>query len=165
MLNFIRKKLKNLLKNCRKVAILAIGNPLRRDDAVGIFIGERLKENENMFFDVFISYQSPEAFLFKIIDGPYSHVIILDGIDAKLPPGEILILTGKEITGREPLTTHTLPIKMLVDLIEKNGKRTIIVGVQIKDRSLKTGLTKAVKESAEKIITSLLEILSQKEKF
>ena len=115
MEKFSSVRLSNLIKQANKIAVVAMGNEISGDDAVGVLIGEELLKSESIKADIYIAYQSPEAYLMKLLNEDYSHIIFIDAIDAGKKPGEIYLVNPNEIIN-EKLSTHRFPLKLLLEI-------------------------------------------------
>lgn len=157
---FDRDVLFTFIKNAKKLAIVAIGNELSGDDAIGVIIGEELLRDSGLMADIFIAYQSPEAYLMKLIEGKYTHVLFIDGIEADASPGEIFFVEPKEIIS-EQLSTHRFPLKLLLEILLKEGLRVLFIGIQVKKRGVGVDITDEVKSAGEYLIRELRNMLKK----
>jgi len=151
-------KLSNLIKQANKIAVVAMGNEISGDDAVGVLIGEELLKSESIKADIYIAYQSPEAYLMKLLNEDYSHVIFIDAIDAGKKPGEIYLVNPNEIIN-EKLSTHRFPLKLLLEILKQSNKEIIFIGIQIERRGIGLDLSREVLESKNKLLNTLRELL------
>lgn len=134
-----------------KVAIIGVGNKLRRDDGIGLVILESLRsfyKKENIdYLDFGIASFD---LIHRIKD--YRTVLLIDGIDTlSLKPGEFKIFGLKEVVytlKNSPTSTHDLNLKNLFDICGKLKIKTkiYIAGIQVKDTSFGEGLTLSLEE-------------------
>lgn len=155
----IKEKLRKFLRGAKKVAILCIGNPLRGDDGVGIYIGEKLKECVSNA-TVFLGYNAPESVLFKIIDGDYSHVIIIDSGFIGEKAGDIRIADEARLPD-DIITTHYFSPGLLVKLLKEYGKKVLIITIYPKRIDFNECLSDVVKNSADNLVRIIEEVLSE----
>ncbi|MHA2360360.1 MAG: hypothetical protein ACXAB6_00310, partial [Candidatus Thorarchaeota archaeon] len=82
----ISEELKNFISDAKRIAILGIGNDLRTDDGVGLFIISGLKTTSP---DLFIENVGsvPEAFARPLADFGADRVIMVDAADMRKPAG------------------------------------------------------------------------------
>ncbi len=153
-------KLRDLISSASNIAIVAMGNELSGDDAAGVLIGEKLASLGNIKADIYVTYQSPEAYLMKLLRKEYSHIIFIDAIDAGKKPGEIYFVDIEEIIGEE-LSTHRFPLKLLLEILRSSGKKIIFIGIQVKRRGIGLDLSEEVSRSIEKVINSLSTLLKK----
>lgn len=158
MESFSKERLESLLKNARKIAVLAVGNIVRGDDAAGIIVGNNIKNLVPA--DVYICEMMPENYLLRILSGGYTHAIIIDAAVANKPPGEIFFIDRDEIE-EMAITTHAFPLSFTVDFLEGNGIKTIVIGIQPKNTELSEEITREVAEGVEKLSEALIEVLNK----
>mgnify|MGYP000412650971 CR=1 FL=1 len=145
------------VENAEKIAILGLGNRLRGDDAAGLLVCEYIKGKVRA--DIFLAETAPESYALKLLDGGYSHVIIVDTAISNYPPGTIFIVDKNrllEIT----ITTHSIPITLLVEILEAHNINVLIVGISPKYTPLSENISPPVRQAIEKLSKMLLDILS-----
>ena len=76
----------------------------------------------------------------------------------KLQPGEFRIIPKQKL-GKLHLTTHAMPLSVLINYIEEFVPRVIFIGIQPKDIDTKTYISPELKKAAEEI----MQILEKKE--
>ncbi len=122
-------KLIEFLNNCRKIVIVGIGNPLSPIDRIGVEVCNFITESAPDL-SVEIALNTPENVLSKYLNSNYTHILVIDAIDAGLPVGDLVFLRPEEVSS-ETLTTHTIPINLMLKALESEDKRTLILGIQI----------------------------------
>jgi len=155
----VKEKLRKFLRGAKKIAILCIGNPLRGDDGVGIYIGEKLEERVSNA-TVFLGYNAPESVLFKIIDGDYSHVIIIDSGFIGEKAGDIRIADENRLPD-DIITTHYFSPGLLVKLLKEYGKKVLIITIYPKKIDFNECLSDVVKNAADNLVRIIEEVLSE----
>lgn len=131
---------------------MGIGNELRRDDGLGVVLARRLKDG--FPFPVLEGGSAPENLLGKILDLEPQVVVIVDAVDFGGRPGEVRRMEREDIEGFG-FSTHGPSILPLVDFLEGEGIRTVILGVQPEDVRFGRGLSPKVQEA----ISDLEEML------
>ncbi len=140
----------------RKVAVIGIGNTLRRDDGIGIIVLESLLEfYQRKDIDYFNFSGASFDLLYKIKS--YDVVLLIDGINAGLNTGELLISGLKDIgykIDHSATSTHELNLKDIFEFSKELGLKTkiYIAGIQVGDTSFGEGLSQTL-ESKQKDIT------------
>lgn len=153
-----RDLLRKLLDKATRIAILCLGNELKRDDAAGILVGESLEVKSPPDTDVFLAYQSPEAYLFKIMDRDYSHVIIVDAAETGSNPGTIWLIDENEIL-EEDMSTHRIAIQTIFQFLKKSGKKLIFIGIQRKLSGVGLERSDEILKASEILADMLYEII------
>jgi len=133
--------------------VLCIGNPKGGDDAVGPYIADKLKKTD---IDTIHCGTTPENYTSVVKKKNPEKLIIIDAVDMGLIPGEIRIIP-KEKIGVMTISTHGIPISLLIDYLGKTIKEIILIGIQ--PERMSGEMSKSVLESADK----LTEIIRRKE--
>ena len=103
-------RLRNWFYNARSVVIAGIGNPLRKDDFVGVEIVRNLENKVSDAVYLIECETVPENFIEPIIKFNPSHVLIIDAALLNLEPGSSKLLSSKQLTERHVVSTHALPL-------------------------------------------------------
>ncbi len=132
--------------------LLGVGNPLARDDAVGVWVAERLEAEGWVSIP---ARQAPENFLGKIERLSPELLVVVDAVEMGLPPGEIRRIPAERA---ESLwgSTHSLPLTFLLSRLGERC-RVVFIGIQPKDLSLGDGLSPEVREGAERLLRIIEE--------
>lgn len=160
----MKKQLTKLLEKAERIVVMGIGNKLRRDDAAGVIIAEKLSpliKSEKI--KIIEAGETPENFLSSIEEFKPTHVIIVDTIEMKKPPGQISIQAKSNLINYPTISTHKPSPHILISYIEEIiGARVIIIGIQPKDINFGEKLTPEVKKSIDIIVNILKEVLEAK---
>jgi len=148
----------------KKVLILGIGNYLMGDDGVGVHVINLLKKEKLPEYVEVVDGGTNGLNLLNFIEGK-DIVIIIDSIDLKKTPGEIIILKNEEIKKyfRLKCSVHDIGLVDLLDtatLLNILPKSIILVGVQPDKISLQTELSETVRKSVPKIIDNIKKIIN-----
>jgi hydrogenase 3 maturation protease len=154
----LEKELLDFLSGADKVAILGVGNDLRTDDGLGLYIVSNLKiDHPNVLIENVGSV--PEAFARPIAEFGATRVIMVDAADMMKPPGHIELVTKNRIGGIA-ISTHRMPLSFLMAYLEQQtGGESLLLGVQPKSIQFGEGLTPEIEVTARKIISSLEHVL------
>jgi len=162
VLRFSYDELKSFLTGARKVSILAVGNLLRGDDGVGIVVGNMIRNSAPV--DVYICETTPENYLYRIVSGNYTHVIIIDSAMANASPGDVFFIDHNKLV-ETTISTHGIPLSLIVEFLEMNNIRVLVIGIQPEDTSIREGLSEAVRRAAvnlsQVLIKAFNEVLSK----
>jgi hydrogenase 3 maturation protease len=169
--------LRRSLKDARRVAVLAIGSPLRGDDAAGLRVAEqlrrvrkqrRLKTARSSSVRIFLGETAPENLTGQIKKFRPTHLVILDAADARRKkPGSITLVRHDLLRGGSSISTHNLPVNILVQYIRQSVPcKVLILGIQPEShefgRPLSAPVRKAARLAAEALAAALHEIISPK---
>lgn len=154
-----------------EIGIIGIGNPLRKDDGVGILLLEKLAENKKKL---------PKGI--EYVDGGtsgmgllhhfarYDIVFVIDAVDFKGTPGELRLFKLEDIANRKynfSISTHDIDFLKVVEISKeiKEKPEIFIFGIQPKDTSFSKGLSPELRQKIDNISDSLiLEIKATLEK-
>ena len=124
---------------------MCIGNRDGGDDAVGPFVADKLKDD----FTVLNCGTVPENYTSLVKRHKPKNLIIIDAVEMGLKPGEIRIVP-KEKIGVMHISTHGIPISVLMGYLEQYVENIIFIGIQPKVMSGK--LTDLVKKRGQKLV-------------
>lgn len=127
---------------------MCIGNRDSGDDAIGPYIADRLKENNDNFV-VLDCGIAPENYTSIVKRYKPKNLIIIDATKMGLSPGEMRIVP-KEKIGSMHVSTHGIPLSILMTYLEPYAENIILIGIEPDVFSGK--ITKSVKKSGDKIV-------------
>jgi hydrogenase 3 maturation protease len=128
--------------------IMCIGNRDGGDDAVGPYIADRLKE-EKTDFEVIDCGTVPENYTSVVKKHSPKNLVIIDAVEMNITPGEIRIVP-KEKIGVMTISTHGIPISVLINYLEQYVDNIIFIGIQPKTMSGE--MTEFVRKSGNVLI-------------
>ncbi len=157
--NDFQQKLKAWLSDAKKVAVVGVGNIMRRDDAVGVEIVKLLQGKVSPDILLLEAETMPEDYMERIVDFHPSHVLILDSGLIGEKPGKAKLLAPTE-NMKTAVSSHMLPLQVFCAYLEKalNAKFIMLV-IQPKNTEIGEGLTKELTKSSRDIADFLVEIL------
>ncbi|PIQ85436.1 MAG: hypothetical protein COV73_05805 [Candidatus Omnitrophica bacterium CG11_big_fil_rev_8_21_14_0_20_43_6] len=134
----------------KKIAVIGLGNTLRRDDGIGVIILESLLNNYKRRKIDYLNFGSASFDLIHHLRD-YKLVLLIDGISAGLAAGELKIFVLNEATFTKEdgaISSHELNLKDIFKLTQKLKIKTkiYIVGVQIKDIGFGESLSEDLKD-------------------
>ncbi len=139
----------------KKIAVIGLGNTLRRDDGIGIIILESLF---NSFRKEGVDYLNFGIASFDLVHRmeAYELILLIDGIDAGLNPGGFKIFELKDIAYaiKSPaLSTHEFDLKSLFELYKRFELKSkiYVAGIQVQDVSFGDSLSQPLKDRLDQI--------------
>ena len=141
--------------------MLGIGNPLRGDDAVGLRVIHNLqgKVPENVL--LLECEMVPENYLSKIEQFKPTHVLMVDAAQLNKEAGASRLIPVEEIAGTA-LSTHTLPLSFLAEIIKQNvGAKVMLLGIQPGIIEFREGLSLKLQEASNKIADLIVTVLKE----
>jgi hydrogenase maturation protease len=143
-----------------------MGNPILRDDRIGLRV---LEELEGFFFDSNVSLQTSTLAgisLFETLVG-FDRAIIVDAIQTGGEPGSVYRLTPEHFVIRHASPhLHNIDffqtLALAGNLIPNMPKDVVILGIEVEDvLNFGENLTPAVESSIPAAIEQILEILKE----
>jgi hydrogenase 3 maturation protease len=111
--------------------VMCIGNRDGGDDAVGPYVADKLKDSG---VEVIDCGTTPENYTSVVKKHNPELLVIIDAVDMGLEPGEIRIVP-KEKIGVMHISTHGIPLSVLMNYLEQHVKKVMLVGIQPKTMS------------------------------
>ncbi len=143
----------------KKIAVIGLGNTLRRDDGIGIIILESLLNSCRRQGIDYLNFGIASFDLIHKLQ-EYDTILLIDGIDAGLPPGELKIFELKDIayvSKEAPVSTHEFDLKSLFELYKRFELKSkiYVAGIQVKDISYGEGLSPELKARLDQILQEI----------
>lgn len=135
------------------LVVMCIGNRDGGDDAVGPYVADVLKEKK-IGFEVVDCGTTPENFTSIVKRLKPKKVVIIDAVEMGLPPGSIRVIPMEKI-GVMHISTHGIPVSVLIQYLNKFVEKVVLVGVQPKNMS--GCMSDKVKNTADKLIKLIME--------
>lgn len=152
--------LRQWLNGYSLLLIYGLGEVLRGDDALGIYIAESLKR-KSLPKTLIHSGKTPEE-LFELVEelSP-SHLLIIDAIHSNtLMEGEILFLKEVSEISTSTFSTHTIPLSQILKLLtEIHPVKTAVIGVTASTSEIGTEISQKVKNSSNILLSTIVEVL------
>jgi hydrogenase 3 maturation protease len=127
--------------------VFCIGNRDGGDDAIGPYNADVLGRKK--FVDVIDCGTVPENYTAIVKQKKPKQLILIDAVDMGLHPGEVRVVP-KEKIGRMHISTHGIPLSVLMDYLEQFVKHVVLIGIQ--PQSMTGIITDNVRRSGEKLI-------------
>ncbi|NVM38624.1 MAG: hydrogenase maturation protease [Candidatus Lokiarchaeota archaeon] len=111
------EKLLIRLKGATKVVFMGVGEEKLRDDAVSIYIVSELLSYSNEKYQFINAGIDPMSRIEDVVDFQASHLVLIDTCTLNQPPGTVAIIERENIQELVPISSHTIPIHIVVDLL------------------------------------------------
>jgi hydrogenase 3 maturation protease len=135
-----------LLKNDKRILFVGIGNLLKKDDGVGVYISSRIRKKSNI--EALTVEVSLENYIGKINSIDPDILVLIDCVEMGSVPGTYKLLSVSKI---DDLTfnTHNISLKRLSEFFKMP---VYLLGIQPEKIDFGENISYLVKEEAEKII-------------
>jgi len=142
-----------------RIVIVGVGNPIRKDDNIGVEIVSGLegKVPESVF--LIKSETVPEEFIGPIVGFRPTHILIIDAALLNLSPGSAKLVEPMEASGAA-VSTHFLPIQIFYEyLSHMTSAKIVMLLIQPKDTSFGEGLTRELDLAKGRLVGHLIRII------
>ena len=158
----IQDAMKKWFADAERVVVAGIGNPIRRDDSVGVKIVQDLKGKVSKNVCLIECETVPERFMQEIVDLKPSHVLLVDAAVLGLKPSETRLVFPGQVTAFPAVTTHVLPLRIFCEYVAKMTEAKIaLLLIEPENTEFGEGLTPEVQAAAEKIVAVLRKLLCE----
>ena len=148
--------------DAKRIVVAGIGNPIRRDDFVGVKIVQDLQGKVPKNVCLIECETVPEGFMQEIVDIKPSHVLLVDAAILGLKPGEMRLVFPEQVMDFPAITTHVLPLRIFCEYITKMAEAKIaLLLIEPEDTEFGEGLTPTVQSTAEKTAVMMRKLLSK----
>lgn len=150
------------MKSVSSIGIIGVGNPLRKDDGIGILLLDELKKESESFPNTvsFVDGGTGGMNLLHIFNR-FDLVIILDAVNFHGSPGEARFFSLNEIQSQKQVSTvstHNADLFQIIRIgqdLNECPEHVFVFGIQPADISFGEGLTEELQNKFNEIITSM----------
>ena len=132
-----------------KNVVMCIGNRYNGDDAIGPYVADKLKQEDLDEFLILDCGIVPENFTSLVKKNNPTNLIIIDATDMGLSSGEMRRIS-KDMIGSMHVSTHNIPLSILVSYLEHYVKNVFIIGIQ--PENMDGSMGEEVKKSGDKLV-------------
>jgi len=153
-------KLTTWLSDAKRVVIAGIGNPLRKDDFVGVKIVRSLQGKVSKSVYLIECETVPESFIEQITEFNPTHILLIDAALLDDKPGVSKLVESDQLANRPAVSTHALPLQIFCEYLRKTtGAKITMLAIQPKDANFGEGLTTEVEKTSVELTGLLSRIL------
>ncbi len=144
---FNKMKLKKLLsKTDKKILFVGIGNAIKSDDGIGIYICKNIKTKNNI--RTLIVESGIEKYVGKINSMDPGILILVDCTDFNKQPGFYDLISVNDIRDHT-FNTHTISVKRISEFFKMEK---YLLGIQPENVKFGEQISEKVKQSADQLI-------------
>lgn len=154
-----------MVDSSKQIAVIGLGNTLRRDDGIGIHLLSLLQESHPGPEISFMNYGIASLGLINYLN-EFQKVLLVDGVDAGWEPGTLHIFRLGDVSSRlkeKKIQSRELPLGDLSKICEAFGFKTDvqIAGVQIKDSSYGLEMTQELEAVKGQLANEIENFLAE----
>ena len=146
-----QKKRKSSPQQRKNYMLMGLGNICRGDDGIGSFIAQNFQSDDWLVLDC---GTTPENFTSLVKKSQPEYLVIVDAAQMNLEPGEFRVIPSQRID-KFYLTTHNIPLSLLISYLDKWVDKTILIGIQPERMGDFQRISERVQDSARNIIEIL----------
>ena len=157
-----RDSLRKVVENIRggkTIAIVGLGNVLRRDDGIGVYVASKLKNllRNVSGVEVILAEDRVDYAAKELEELKPGLIIVIDAMEFHGKPGEVRVVRLEDV--EEPYAyTHRIPMKTIFKLTGIEVP-TYVLGIQVVSREFGEGLSEEVKAAGDELAEFLTKIL------
>jgi hydrogenase maturation protease len=144
------------------IGIIGVGNPLRKDDGIGILLLDYIREeSEHLPEEVsFVDGGTGGMNLLHLFNR-FDIIILLDAVNFNGVPGETRFFSFDEIISQKEVSkvsTHNADVFQIIKLSQELNEcpdQIFVFGVQPADVSFGDGLTDTIQNKLDDIVTTM----------
>ena len=156
----LRDKLRSWLTDADSVVIAGIGNPIRKDDFIGVEIVRTLRGRTGPLVNLLECETAPESFIGQIAKFKPTHVLLIDAGILNQEPGTALLIEPDQVGSESVVSTHALPLQIMCGyLAETTNAKIALLLIQPKDATFGEELTAELSQAKIELANLLLELL------
>ena len=152
----------------KKIGVIGIGSPLRKDDGIGLILLEKLIKKKDELTEN-IEYIDGGTGGMNLIHTftVFDTVVFLDAVNFNGKIGESRLLKLEDIERKDDISfrsTHSLDILKVIEIskkLEEKPKNFFIFGIQPKDISFGTNISKELSEKIDSIVENFIKNLKK----
>lgn len=123
-------RLRRRLRGAKRVAVVGVGDELNVHDRLGMLAAKEIEGLHLEGIRVFHAGTVPESVTGPIRKYQPDAVVLVDAADMGARPGTVALLEKDQVRATL-LTTHALPLSVVMEFLEKDtGARALLVGIQ-----------------------------------
>jgi len=144
----------------KKVVVAGVGNPIRKDDSVGLKVVEKIRGKLSKSVLLLECETVPESSLLEIETFHPTHVLIVDAAFLGHKPGETSFVGASKLDVSSGFSTHLLPLKIFCDYVEQAvGAKVALLLFEPESVDFGEGLSASVEAAALRSAKVLVELL------
>ncbi len=134
--------------------LMGVGNDLRGDDAVGVYIAKKFMDIAPSGWHVIVAGEVPEDFTSEIKKIQPDLLVIVDAAIMGLEPGDYRIVPENKISN-VAFSTHGMPLSFLISYLRDYVGEVILIGIEPESMEFGVEISQRVLHSAERILQIL----------
>jgi len=148
----------------RRTCLVGIGNPLRSDDRVGVYLVEQTQASLPLGkLETLNAEDILESYVFQLAESACENVVLVDALEAGAEPGSLFLGVLDDLEDLPAdCSTHRLCLGLAGRLLERQGKRVFILGITPENIDFGTSMSSPVKATADWLVHLIVSLSSEK---
>lgn len=141
--------------------LIGVGNPLRKDDGVGIQVIRKLMKKRRRAGHHFIIHpptRTAESIM-SMLNYEKDQALVFDAVQCNSAPGSIIFTTLSD-SRYGFFTTHNIPLKT-IPTVSNHLDSVFVLGIQPSDVEFGEGLSSPVQESMDRVVEQLSKLMME----
>lgn len=156
----LRKDVAKWLSGAERVVVAGIGNPIRKDDFVGVKVIQDLQGRVSDRVMLIECETVPEDYVHRIAEFRPTHVLLIDAALLDMKPGETQLVNPEKLVTFPAYSTHMLPLQLFCEQVAKATQAKIcLLLLQPADIDFGEGLSAQLTKTASKVASVLAKAL------
>ncbi len=154
-----------------KEVILGVGNILKGDDGIGVYVAEKLREyiekveqrskedktrGDRVMVAAINCGTTPENYISIIGKSNPDRLIVVDAADLGLSPGLYRIIPPERV-GVMCISTHNMPLSLFTSYVGQFCQDIVLVGIQPERMDFDVTLSSTVQRGGDQIVKLIIE--------
>ena len=132
----LHDKLLKRLKNHSRIVFMGVGEEKLSDDGVGPYIVSELLSYSDECFLFINGATDPMLRMDEVIQFNPSHLVLIDTCTLNAEPGTVALIERENIKELVPISSHTIPLNIVIDLMIEELPRLDVFMIGIVPESL-----------------------------
>ncbi|HID80366.1 MAG TPA: hydrogenase maturation protease [Ignisphaera sp.] len=151
----------SILRDPERWLIACVGTELRSDDRAGLEVCRRL-ESAGVGVRTLLCEHGIENCFHSIVTANKSSIMIIDSaIVPNSEPGAIVAISEDEISDFTPLTTHTIPLTLILEILKRETSLSeiVILGINVKKLDIGFEMSLEVERAVKNLVSAFIACL------
>jgi len=149
----------------KRIAVIGLGNPLRSDDAIGIFLLDKLKGKIDKDIEIIDCGTGGFKLLHQL--AKFDFILFIDAVNLSKEIGEYKYFSVDEVESNKDdygLSTHENDLMKIINIsrqIDEISNSLFVFGIQPGNISFGTKISKEIQKNVDLYVEKIIEIINE----